>query len=180
MGAGKTRKGGSGDRLLKAISHPIRIEVLRLLGSRVASPKELAAECGENIGDVSYHVKYLHKGGWIEMLDSEIRGGAIAHFYRLKEPRDGAAEAIRNLVGEAVRALNVGTLDAREGRRLSCKTMELDDCGWRELAECQTRWLRELDRIEAEAAERLARDGTPGKPTVAAVLGFETPPDGRP
>jgi DNA-binding transcriptional ArsR family regulator len=178
VAAGETKGRGIGDQLLKAISHPIRIEVLRVLGTRVASPKELALECGESIGDVSYHVKYLRLGGWIEMLDTKTRRGAIEHYYRLKDSSAASADTIRSLVGEAVRALNSGTLDAREDRRLSWTTMELDERGWRELAECQSRWLDELDRVKAEAADRLTRESAPGTPVVAAVLGFETPSAG--
>lgn len=157
------------------MSHPIRIEVLRVLSTRAASPKELALACGENIGDVSYHVKYLRREGWIEMFDTEARRGAIEHYYRLKASPDASADTIRSLLGEAVRALNAGTFDAREDRHLSWTKMELDEEGWRELVERQARWSEELARLKADAATRLAGGSTPGKPAVAAILGFETP-----
>ena len=44
------------ERIVKAISHPIRHKVLVLLNDRVASPNEIANEIGESLGRVSYHV----------------------------------------------------------------------------------------------------------------------------
>jgi DNA-binding transcriptional ArsR family regulator len=175
LAAGKTNARGTGDRLLRAISHPIRIEALRVLASRSASPKEIAAECGEPISDVSYHVRYLRREGYVEMVDTEARRGAIEHYYRTTRSSDSATESLRGLIGEAVRALNSSTVDARADRQLSWTTMELDEQGWAELVERQRRWRAELEQVEAAAAERLARDGGPGKTVLAATLGFETP-----
>jgi DNA-binding transcriptional ArsR family regulator len=179
VAARTSRSSAAGDRLLRAISHPIRIEILRILSERVASPKELARESGESLSDISYHVKYLREEGCVEMLDTEPRRGAIEHFYRIRPPRsraDVSAEAIRGFLGEAVRALNAGSFDAREDRHLSWMTMALDEEGWRELVERQARWLEELERIEAEAAERLAAADAAGRAVVAGMLGFEAPP----
>jgi DNA-binding transcriptional ArsR family regulator len=178
VAARTTRSSAAGDRLLRALSHPIRIEVLRILNDRVASPKELAHESGASLSDISYHVKYLREEGCIEIAETEPRRGAIEHFYRIRPPRSRAevsADAVRSFLGEAVRALNAGSFDAREDRRLSWTTMALDEQGWRELAERQASWLEELERIEVEAAERLARTGAPGSPVVAGMLGFEAP-----
>lgn len=177
--------------MLRAISHPLRAEVLRLLHNRVASPKELAQELGETISNVSYHVKYLLAEDCVEMLDTAARRGAVEHFYRAKacpvrdpetwaelpQPaREQISELeIRNLLGEALRALNAGTFDANEDRRLDWMPMELDERGWQELVERQSEWLEELERIEAEAAERLAEKSGPGRRAIAATMAFETP-----
>lgn len=180
MAARKTRSSDPGDRLLRALSHPIRIDVLRILENRVASPKELARECGAGLSDLSYHVKYLREEGCIEIHETAPRRGAVEHFYRLAPPRsqaESSAVEIRSFLGEAVRALNAGSFDAREDRHLSWRTMALDEEGWRELAESQERWREQLERIEAEAAERLEASGAPGKTTVAGILGFEAPPE---
>jgi hypothetical protein len=148
-----------------------------MLGNRRASPKELAAECGEKIGDISYHIKYLHREGCVEMVDTAARRGAIEHYYRTKASVGTSVESIRSLVGEAVRALNAGTFDTREDRRPSWTTMALDERGRRELSERQSRWLAELELLKVEAAERLAREDADGRRMVAAVLCFETPPE---
>jgi DNA-binding transcriptional ArsR family regulator len=183
VAARTTRSSAAGDRLLRALSHPIRIDVLRILSHQVASPKELARESGASLSDISYHVTYLREEGCIEILETEPRRGAIEHFYRITPPRSRAetsAAAVRGFLGEVVLALNAGSFDAREDRHLSWMTMALDEQGWRELIERQASWLEELERIGAEAAERLAATGAPGKPVVAGMLGFETPPDSSP
>ncbi|HEX8689196.1 MAG TPA: winged helix-turn-helix domain-containing protein [Solirubrobacterales bacterium] len=186
-----TPDGGVGDRVLRIISHPVRIEALRMLQNRTASPKELAEELGESVSNVSYHFNYLHLEDCIEMVGTEPRRGAVEHYYRAKltpmhdeESWSALPEALRTeisavelrgLFGEAIQALNAGSFDAREDRRLSWTSMELDEEGWRELSDRQAEWGAELERIKAKAARRLALDGATRRRVVAAVLGFEAP-----
>lgn len=173
------------------ISHPIRIEALRVLQSRTASPKELADELGESVNNVSYHFKYLHLEDCIEIVSTAPRRGAVEHYYRAKATpaHDGESwpelpEAIRaeisgvevrNLFGEAVRALNAGTFDAGKSRSLNWTPMDLDDEGLRELRERQAAWAKELEQVKKEAAERLARGDSAATRVVAGVIGFEAP-----
>jgi len=165
-----------GDRLLRIISHPIRIEVLRVLQDRPASPKELAAALGESINNVSYHFKYLHLEGCIEIVATESRRGAIEHYYCGKESAADSGVSVRNLVGEAVRALNAGSFDSRADNAVSWTAMRLDEEGWRELRERQAAWVREMEEIKAKAAERLSEDGSTASQVVVGVMCFETPP----
>lgn len=156
FGASPDKKGqpqGAGDRVLRVISHPIRIEILRVLSSRVASPKELARELGESVSNVSYHFKYLRLEGCIEIVETEQRRGAIEHYYRAKQaPLDGD--------------------EAWTG--LSLTAIELDEQGWRELVERQAEWMKEAERIGGEAAKRIASEGGTRKRVVAGAMGFET------
>ncbi len=48
-------------RLIKALAHPLRVEILAILNERVASPNELAKGLGEGLSQVSYHVKVPHE-----------------------------------------------------------------------------------------------------------------------
>jgi DNA-binding transcriptional ArsR family regulator len=176
---GSSKKGGRGDgpgsRLLDALSHPTRVEIMRVLGSRVASPKELADELGEILGNLSYHVKYLQKAGCIEITATAPRRGAIEHYYQAKPSEETGATALRGLITEAASALNAGSFDARDERALTWMSMELDDEGRQELAERQAAWVQELKRIEAEAAERLAGEREPSTERfIAGTIGFET------
>ena len=187
---GSRKKEGIGWRVIRAISHPIRIEIQRILFNRVASPNEIAKELGENLSNVSYHVNDLKKDGCIEQVGTKPRRGAIEHFYRASVPplHDDASWAklpkrtrseisgitFLGIVGEGVRALNKDSFDARKDRHLSRVPMELDKAGWEELIESQAKWLEELERIKADAAGRL--QGKSGKRVLAAIMGFETPP----
>ncbi|HWM64171.1 MAG TPA: helix-turn-helix domain-containing protein [Solirubrobacterales bacterium] len=168
--------GDTGNRALKAISHPTRIEVLRVLQNRVASPKELASELGENLSNVSYHFKYLRQEGCIEIVETVPRRGALEHHYRATAT-GSTAVTVRNLVAEAVRALNAGTFGAGEDGCLDWRSVELDEQGRRELSERQAEWLEEVERIATEASKRLAKGKSgQGKRIVAGAIGFETPP----
>jgi DNA-binding transcriptional ArsR family regulator len=87
--------GGDGhdERLGRALGHPLRHRLLRVLTDRVASPKELAAHLAEPLPNVSYHVRVLAELGCVELVRTVPRRGALEHYYRaLMAPRfDGPA-----------------------------------------------------------------------------------------
>ncbi len=58
---GTENKSKLDQRLIKALAHPLRVEILAILNERVASPNELAKGLGEGLSQVSYHVKVLHE-----------------------------------------------------------------------------------------------------------------------
>jgi DNA-binding transcriptional ArsR family regulator len=67
--------------LVKALSHPIRVEILEALQGRVASPAELSQEIGESLGVISYHAKALVRCGCLELVHTEPRRGGLEHFF---------------------------------------------------------------------------------------------------
>jgi len=69
-------------RLLKALGHPLRQRILRVLGDRVASPVELSRELEEPLGNVSYHVKMLEELEAVELVRTAPVRGTLEHFYR--------------------------------------------------------------------------------------------------
>jgi DNA-binding transcriptional ArsR family regulator len=71
------------ERLAKALSHRLRVQILqRLEEAGEASPKELAQALGQPVGNVSYHVRILRGLDCVELVRTEPRRGALAHFYR--------------------------------------------------------------------------------------------------
>jgi DNA-binding transcriptional ArsR family regulator len=86
-----------------------------------ASPKELATQLGEKLGNVSYHVRILVRLGLIELVRETPRRGAVEHHYR-SAPRP-----------EAVLNLELG----------------LDDAGWREAAAAMAQFNEQLEGIVA-------------------------------
>ena len=80
----KTRDKATGvdQRLVKALAHPLRVQILTILNERMASPNELSKELEEGLSQVSYHVKVLKDFECIEMVKTEPRRGAVEHYYR--------------------------------------------------------------------------------------------------
>lgn len=88
-GSGATKKQGReaasrsvDQRIVKALSHPLRVKILAVLNDRVASPTELSKELEEGLSQVSYYVKVLKDFDLIEMVKTEPRRGAVEHYYR--------------------------------------------------------------------------------------------------
>ena len=83
--------------LLAALSHPLRIEIVRRC-VEPASPKEIADDIGENLGNVSYHTRILAAAGVLELERTEPRRGALAHYYVVpKEAQKAMKVASRDL-----------------------------------------------------------------------------------
>lgn len=110
--------------MVKAIAHPLRLEILRALGER-ASPTELSRRLGEPLGTISYHVRVLADLGLLRLVEQAPRRGAIEHYY----------EAAPGLVAELVRP-------------------SLDEKGRDELAHALTAFRDRVGRIERESAAR--------------------------
>ncbi len=192
--ASKTRRRKSVDEtLVRVVAHPLRVQALSVLTERSASPKELAAELGSPVGNVSYHVRELEEVGLIELVDEKKRRGAVEHFYRaIARPLLSAEEwerlslddrqgfstwIIQLLLVDASQALAAGTFDARDDRHLSHTPLLVDEQGWRELVEVQASALRAVLEVQAASAARLnAADDEEGIPTIAAMTFFEMPP----
>ena len=69
-------------RVAKALSHPLRAQILGILEERRASPRELSEELGAPLGNVSYHVRALLHLKLIKLVKKTPRRGAIEHHYR--------------------------------------------------------------------------------------------------
>jgi DNA-binding transcriptional ArsR family regulator len=195
--ASRTRQRKSVDEtLVKVVAHPLRVQALSVLTERHASPKELAAELGAPVGNVSYHVRELEDVGLIELVDEKKRRGAVEHFYRaiarpmlsadeweklsLDDRQGFSAWIIQLLLADASQALAAGTFDARGDRYLSRTPLLVDAEGWRELVEIHATALKATLEVQAASAERLTQaDGEEGIPTIAALTFFEMPPKRR-
>jgi DNA-binding transcriptional ArsR family regulator len=196
--ASKTRQRKSVDEtLVKVVAHPLRVQALSVLTERPASPKELAAELGAPVGNVSYHVRELEEVGLIELVDEKKRRGAVEHFYRaiarpmlsaeeweqlsLDDRQGFSAWIIQLLLADATQALAAETFDARSDRHLSRTPMLVDEEGWRELVEIHATALKATLEVQAASAERMSKadDDDEGIPTIAALTFFEMPPKRR-
>jgi DNA-binding transcriptional ArsR family regulator len=183
-------------RIIKALAHPLRAQILIRLGETVRSPNQLAQELEASLGVVSYHVRVLLASECVELVDTRPVRGAIEHFYRaterarLDDPqwRQLPAAMRRTLIGQTASdvfddlgaAWGAGQLDDPEVH-ITRTTLELDQKGWTKLNKLLTRTLDQAMAIHAESAGRIAegRSDAAAQPTELAMLHFRRAPKRR-
>ncbi|MDT0343148.1 ArsR/SmtB family transcription factor [Streptomyces litchfieldiae] len=105
---GEERRTVSDPTALKALAHPLRQRILRHLGvSGPATSTTLAAALDENTGTLSYHLRRLERGGFIE--DIPERAGGRERWWRAVRGLDVRRPALEELT-DGERAV-VSTLD---------------------------------------------------------------------
>src|SRR5262245_24911370 len=181
----------SDQRVVKALAHPLRVQILSLLEHKTASPSELAAELHVPLGNVSYHVRQLQSFGLIRLVRTTPRRGSIEHHYELvarpditDQAWDGLPDIVKHaMVGAALAPLGRHINDAaaaggfsRREAHLSRTALELDDEGWAEVSKMLVGMFERLETIQAESLERLAlAEGEPSQSTVV-LMHYESPP----
>jgi len=187
-------------RVVKALAHPLRVQILTALDDRVASPNELAQEFQADLGSVSYHVRRLVHLGFLKQVDQIPRRGAIEHYYTtIAGPRitDDAWANVptivkRAMVGAMVEtvgrfvttAAGAGGFDIADAH-LTRSPIVVDQQGWHDLAVELRSVMDRLAEIQRESAVRLAESpGLEQQATVVLML-FDSsdiavpPADGR-
>jgi DNA-binding transcriptional ArsR family regulator len=178
-------------RLVKALGHPLRQQVLIRLNEGVASPSEVAGELGERLPNISYHFRILHELGAIELVGTTPRRGALEHHYRAtmrpffsdddwatlppstrRAVLDGVLRQIHEDVG---RAAGAGGFDD-ELIHVTRSPLSLDERGWRELAELLERTLEKAQEIQDRSRER--DDGGDGAAVNAELVMMSFRPAG--
>lgn len=179
-------------RLVKALAHPLRVQILAILNERVASPNRLAQKLGEGLSQVSYHVKVLRDYDCIELVRTVPRRGAVEHFYRgtrrahltnrdwteLPQELKGGVSAtvLETFMEKAVRALEAGTLDARDDSYLSWIPVVVDEEGWGEIAEIMGETMERIFAAQTKSAARMVESKEEGLTATVAVASFESSP----
>lgn len=159
----------SDQRVIKALSHPLRMKLLVALDGREGSPSQLAQELGAALGTVSYHVRALQDTGLLRLVRTEQRRGTVEHYYTAVEwsvAKDTWASVPAPLkravtssgisqIGEDVSAASAsGGFDEPYSSHLSRSILELDEEGAGQLAEEVNRLMERASTIEAESKER--------------------------
>lgn len=163
-------KVGIEPRLIKALSHPLRQQILYTLGEGIASPNELSKRLGEPLGNVSYHVKILAECDAIELVKTAPVRGAVEHFYRatarpyfeddhwselpLSTRRALFDATLQEIWAHLAAASQDGGLDDPRSH-VSWTALELDDEAYEELVEQLTLTLDRAMQLHAESVARL-------------------------
>jgi DNA-binding transcriptional ArsR family regulator len=157
------------DQLLKTLADPLRVRILGALGTRVASPSDIAREIDADLTLVSYHFRVLRDAGLVKWVRDAPRRGARETYYKASSPpvlkRDvwGRASAVikqvivqSNLrtigkrVNEAARA---GGFE-RDNAQLLHTPLLLDEKGWKEASELVGELQPKLQKVGERAEKR--------------------------
>jgi DNA-binding transcriptional ArsR family regulator len=107
-------------RLVKAVAHPLRVEILETLVSEgELSPALIARKLGRPPGNVSYHVNVLRDCEVLELVRTEPRRGALEHYYR-------PAESIRGFIDLALAAFSLGSRETKRSEAKDDDQADLD------------------------------------------------------
>ena len=175
----------SDPRIIKALTHPLRIQILAALDERTASPSELADELDAPLGNVSYHVRQLAGLGLIKLVKRTPRRGAIEHHYKaVGRPQisDDAWAGTPPTVKDAVVGAAIGDLGAavtsaaaaggfsRPDAHLTRTQVTIDERGWKDLDKELNATLARVRRIADDSAKRLAKAGKDGEQAATVVM----------
>lgn len=174
-------------RLMKALSHPLRVQILTLVNEREWSPNEMSKELEEGLSQVSYHVKVLRDFEMIEMVRTEPRRGAVEHYYRAVErmivpegmtaelPKSARLEFLGKIIRDAEQdihaALAAATFYQRGDFHADWVPMDLDEEGCKRLHARADKFLEDILEIEGDSANAIAK-GAEAIPISVALFGF--------
>jgi DNA-binding transcriptional ArsR family regulator len=178
-------------RMAKAMSHPLRVQILGELNKRVMSPSRFAKRFGVSLTSVAHHFRVLESADCVEMVHEEGRGRSVEHFYRATKKAlfDDKAwqrlpETIRNKLSartvsdllEAIAdAMREETFDSRVNRHAAWEKAHVDEQGWEEMSAVQLDATEKLMRIAKKSRSRVIRSGSLGLMATWGVLFFESP-----
>jgi DNA-binding transcriptional ArsR family regulator len=159
------------DALPHSVNHWIRVEALAIFHEGEFCAGEVADMIGEDVKNVSGHIRDLYDSGCIEFAGYKMVGNYRKPVYRA---------IVRPVVTDEVyRAMSI---EDRHDLNLCLlwNALNLDAEGQRELlAYLITTW-KGVQGIHARAVNRMAESGEIGTSTVVGLLGFERGRPGRP
>jgi DNA-binding transcriptional ArsR family regulator len=188
----KTESRKAAENRIKAMSHPLRAAVLRILAERTASPAEMARELGEELSNVSYHTKQLVEFECAELVSTRPVRGALEHFYRATErhlidteewdeidpvvAEDIICEVQQKMLDDFVASVRAKLIGADKEFHLTRSPLVLDAEGLQEALEVHERTRLELEEIAARSAARLVESREQGVNVTSAQACFKIPP----
>jgi hypothetical protein len=184
-------------RFVKAISHPMRVEIVAASSLAPISEAEFREQSGGKYSKqlVSFHFGVLITLEAIEEVDSRRVRGGLERFYRptaraLFSEGDFArlppslrgnlsAGVISSFAQRAEDSLIAGTLDSHPERHLTWTPLQLDMVGFLELVERLDAVFDRLPDMQDEATERLEGSGEDQMHVTIAMFAFESPTPDR-
>ena len=175
-------------RIMKALSHPLRVRMLTLLNQKVSSPSELADELDEPLGNVSYHMRFLADLKMVKLVRTEPRRGAVEHYYQALEPplisdsdwaqlpvslRRSLSDSTLSDIAKDLKAAAKGGGFDRENMHLSRSALVLDQQAWDELSALLASVQERARALQEQSNKRRARADDTGIATALVLMQFE-------
>jgi DNA-binding transcriptional ArsR family regulator len=176
---------------IKAMSHPLRAAILRILADRTASPAEMARELDEELSNVSYHTKQLVEFECAELVSTRPVRGALEHFYRATERHlidteeweeldplvaEGIlSEIMQKMLDDFVVAARARSLGGDKDFHLTRTPLVLDAEGLQEALEVHENARLELLEVETRSAARILESSSEGINVSSSQALFKMP-----
>jgi DNA-binding transcriptional ArsR family regulator len=170
---------------VRALSHPLRAQILNELHENRASPSELSEMLDAPLANVAYHVRILLDLKLIRLVKKTQRRGAIEHHYEAvagftveddtwsQTPvivkNKMIATALSEIGRSSTEGAAMGGFD-RDDAHITRTRLVLDDKGWSELAEILGGVLASAARIQDESRDRLRKADHAGETRSALVM----------
>jgi DNA-binding transcriptional ArsR family regulator len=174
----KVERRKASENRIKAMNHPVRAAILRILADRTASPAEMARELDEELSNVSYHTKQLVEFECAELVSTRPVRGALEHFYRATErhlihteewdeidplvTEDLVCEVQQKMLDDFVASARANLIGGDKDFHLARTPLVLDAEGLQEALELNERTRLELMEVEARSAARMLKSGEQG------------------
>ena len=175
-------------RIMKALSHPLRVRMLTLLNQKVSSPSELAEELDEPLGNVSYHMRFLADLKMVKLVRTEPRRGAVEHYYEALEPplisdddwaqlpvalrRSLSDSTLSDIARDLKGAAQAGGFD-RENIHVNRVALVLDEQGWNELSGALSEVVERARAIQDQSNKRRKGADDDAIHTALVLMQFE-------
>lgn len=158
--------------LYKALSHPLRREILDWLIDRSAgSPSEMSRDLASDLTDVSYHARQLEKYGAIELVEERpTRRGSPEHIYRpiirlilsdeeveamsMAHRQVFAGQIVQRMMADLRKGFQVGAFGKRSDWELLHHVLTLDKEGYQRVRDLYQKVEDELFQIQADSDQR--------------------------
>jgi DNA-binding transcriptional ArsR family regulator len=158
--------------LYKALSHPLRREILDWLIARSAgSPSEMSRDLAADLTEISYHARQLEKYGAIELVEERpTRRGSPEHIYRpivrlilsdeeveamaTADRQVFAGQIVQRMMVDLRKGFQVGAFGKRSDWELLHHNLTLDKQGYQRVRDLYKKVEDELFQIQAESDER--------------------------
>jgi DNA-binding transcriptional ArsR family regulator len=187
----KSQRRKATENRIKAMGHPLRASILRLLVERTASPAEMARELDEELSNVSYHTRQLVEFECAELVSTRPVRGALEHFYRATErhlldteewdeldpivAEDILCEIMQKILDDFVGSARAKLVGADSDFHLTRTPLVLDQEGLQEALEAHERARLEILEIEARSAARMVKSGEEGTNVSSSHGCFKVP-----